>query len=242
MATTARSATLTPTYGERMLDAYIASQPPRITAGKKLKIPNDFQLSRLVDGKPNQFSPAAELTKGRVALFFMPRAFTPTCSNQHLPAVVEAYPEFRKRDIKVFVMSPDNRDVMSAWFRAHDEKGIKKGAVALLTDNCTENKCSDTAPLQQAKELLKAPSAFMIEQIPDYLGDLGRLLGIATKKCEDRHLGLVFPRGVALLHKGLVLDARFEQDPGKCETSHPSKLLDDYERIYKQAQEMHWIE
>jgi peroxiredoxin len=51
----------------------------------------------------------------RVLLFAVPGAFTPTCSEKHLPGYVEHFEEFRKRGIEVYCMAVNDPFVMQAW-------------------------------------------------------------------------------------------------------------------------------
>ena len=48
----------------------------------------------------------------RALLFAVPGAFTPTCSEKHLPGYVEHFEEFRKRGIEVYCM-PDGLQMLS---------------------------------------------------------------------------------------------------------------------------------
>lgn len=57
-----------------------------------------------------------ELFAGRkLVLFGVPGAFTPTCSERHLPGYVKLYPEFRARGVDVFCMAVNDAFVMKAW-------------------------------------------------------------------------------------------------------------------------------
>lgn len=51
----------------------------------------------------------------KVVLFAVPGAFTPTCSNQHLPGYVRDLEAFGKRGIKVACMAVNDAFVMRAW-------------------------------------------------------------------------------------------------------------------------------
>jgi peroxiredoxin len=53
----------------------------------------------------------------RVLLFAVPGAFTPTCSNKHLPGYIEHMPVFRERGIEVMCLAVNDAYVMQAWGR-----------------------------------------------------------------------------------------------------------------------------
>ncbi|MFT3896303.1 MAG: peroxiredoxin [Thermomonas sp.] len=50
-----------------------------------------------------------------VVLFAVPGAFTPTCSERHLPGFVAQYQAFRDKGINVACMSVNDAFVMQAW-------------------------------------------------------------------------------------------------------------------------------
>lgn len=51
----------------------------------------------------------------KVLLFAVPGAFTPTCSEHHLPGYVERFDDFRKRGIDVACVAVNDPFVMQAW-------------------------------------------------------------------------------------------------------------------------------
>ena len=51
----------------------------------------------------------------KVVLFAVPGAFTPTCSERHLPGYIEHYEDFKKRGIDVACMAVNDAFVMQAW-------------------------------------------------------------------------------------------------------------------------------
>ncbi|WP_101925452.1 MULTISPECIES: peroxiredoxin [Luteimonas] len=51
----------------------------------------------------------------QVVLFAVPGAFTPTCSEHHLPGFVAQFEAFRKRGIDVICLSVNDPFVMQAW-------------------------------------------------------------------------------------------------------------------------------
>lgn len=52
---------------------------------------------------------------GKVVIFAVPGAFTPTCSERHLPGFVEHYDEFRHKGVDVACLSVNDPFVMQAW-------------------------------------------------------------------------------------------------------------------------------
>ncbi len=54
----------------------------------------------------------------KVVLFAVPGAFTPTCSERHLPGFVEAFETFRKQGIDVVCIAVNDPFVMQAWGRS----------------------------------------------------------------------------------------------------------------------------
>ena len=68
----------------------------------------------------------------RVVLFAVPGAFTPTCSEAHLPGFVEHYEDFARRGIEVACISVNDPFVMQAWGQA---QGVPKGLRMLADGN-----------------------------------------------------------------------------------------------------------
>ncbi|PJK11155.1 peroxiredoxin [Lysobacteraceae bacterium NML08-0793] len=68
----------------------------------------------------------------RVLLFAVPGAFTPTCSEQHLPGYVAAFDAFASRGVDVICLSVNDPFVMQAWGAA---AGIPEGLRMLADGN-----------------------------------------------------------------------------------------------------------
>src|SRR4051795_13376342 len=66
-----------------------------------------------------------ELFKGKkVVLFAVPGAFTPTCSNNHLPGYLENRDAILSRGVdKIAVVAVNDHHVMSAWARFTGAEG-----------------------------------------------------------------------------------------------------------------------
>ncbi|MFT4257585.1 MAG: peroxiredoxin [Pseudoxanthomonas sp.] len=56
----------------------------------------------------------------KVVLFAVPGAFTPTCSEAHLPGFVKHFDDFRSRGIEVYCTAVNDPFVMQAWGRAEN--------------------------------------------------------------------------------------------------------------------------
>ena len=80
-----------------------------------------------------QTSDSANLFSGkRVVLFSVPGAFTPTCSERHLPGYVQHYDDFAKRGIDVYCLSVNDAFVMQAW---GESQHVPEGLLMLADGN-----------------------------------------------------------------------------------------------------------
>jgi peroxiredoxin len=74
-------------------------------------------LKRLREGMESVDTRA--LFDGRkVVLFAIPGAFTPTCSEKHLPGYIEHFDEFHRRGIEVYCTAVNDPFVLRAWGRS----------------------------------------------------------------------------------------------------------------------------
>ncbi len=92
-----------------------------IQAGDRLP---QAQLQRI--GQGVETVDTSTLFDGKhVVLFAVPGAFTPTCSEKHLPGFVEHFEAFRNKGIDVACMSVNDPFVMQAWGQSqHVPEGL----------------------------------------------------------------------------------------------------------------------
>ncbi len=91
-----------------------------MTIAKGDNIPNATVMMATADG-PQKAETQDVLGSGKVALFAVPGAFTPTCSAKHLPGFVEKAGEFSAKGVdKIVCMSVNDAFVMDAWGKAQN--------------------------------------------------------------------------------------------------------------------------
>jgi peroxiredoxin len=88
-----------------------------ISAGDRLP---DAELRTMTPDGPSTVRTADVLGKGRVVLFAVPGAFTPGCSNVHLPGFVQNAAELRTKGVDTIAcVAVNDVFVLDAWSRAH---------------------------------------------------------------------------------------------------------------------------
>lgn len=70
---------------------------------------------QLIDGDMRPCQTGELFAERKVLLFGVPGAFTPTCSNKHLPGYTSHYAEFQQRGISVMCLAVNDAYVMQAW-------------------------------------------------------------------------------------------------------------------------------
>jgi len=74
-----------------------------------------------------------EIFDGRkVVLFSVPGAFTPTCSERHLPGYIRHFDEFRARGVEVACIAVNDAFVMDAWAKQQE---VPDGLMMLADGN-----------------------------------------------------------------------------------------------------------
>lgn len=92
-----------------------------IKVGERLP---EVPLQRIREGVENVET--RDLVQGtKLVMFAVPGAFTPTCSEKHLPGFVEHFEEFRAKGIDVACLSVNDPFVMQAWAQTqHVPEGL----------------------------------------------------------------------------------------------------------------------
>ncbi|MCO1657176.1 peroxiredoxin [Pseudonocardia humida] len=93
-----------------------------ISAGDPLP---DVELRTMTPDGPGTVRTADALGKGKVVLFAVPGAFTPGCSNVHLPGFVQNSAELRAKGVDTIAcVAVNDVFVMDAWGKAHGADDI----------------------------------------------------------------------------------------------------------------------
>ncbi len=101
-----------------------------MTIAKGDKVPNATVMMATPEG-PQKAETQEILGSGKVALFAVPGAFTPTCSAQHLPGFVDKADAFGAKGVdKIVCMSVNDAFVMDAWSK--DQNASEK--VEMMAD------------------------------------------------------------------------------------------------------------
>jgi peroxiredoxin len=87
----------------------------------------------MTDEGPRPVSSTEALGKGKVVLFAVPGAFTPTCSDHHLPGFVMRADEIRAKGVDAIAcLSVNDPFVMGAWGR---DQGVGDRVLMLADGN-----------------------------------------------------------------------------------------------------------
>ena len=92
----------------------------------------DIKVPIIKNGTSNILSLRDEFKNKRLILFGVPGAFTPTCSEKHLPGYIKLYDSFKKKYIdEIYCLAVNDHYVMKSWLISYSEdhhiKGIADG-------------------------------------------------------------------------------------------------------------------
>lgn len=92
---------------EGRLAEFVDVETPGCTLG-----PNNFQVAELVKGK-------------KIVIFGVPAAFSPTCSDDHLPGYLRLAPQFKAKGVdEIWCVAVNDAFVMGAWGREKKATGV----------------------------------------------------------------------------------------------------------------------
>jgi peroxiredoxin len=93
----------------------------------------DVQLRTMTSDGPKPIGSIEALGKGKVVVFAVPGAFTPTCSDHHLPGFVARVDEIHARGVETIAcLSVNDPFVMGAWGR---DQGVGDRLLMLADGN-----------------------------------------------------------------------------------------------------------
>lgn len=103
-----------------------------ITVQSTLPIDYSLQYIDAKTGDPTTLT-LKELYKGTVVLVGVPAAFSPPCSESHLPSYIDHLGQFAAKGARVVVVSRDNLFALRAWSKTFDV-GDKQDQILFASD------------------------------------------------------------------------------------------------------------
>jgi len=95
------------------------------------KMPNG-ELQQLISTSSITHTSAELFNDKKVVLFAVPGAFTPTCSNSHLPGYIMLAEQIKAKGVEAIIcLSVNDAFVMNAWGEAHN---VNKNNIMMLAD------------------------------------------------------------------------------------------------------------
>ena len=92
-----------------------------ISSGQKIP---SVTIKQVTSEGSSDVDTAALFAGKKVVMFSLPGAFTPTCSQKHLPGYVDKLPELKGQGVDlVACLSVNDAWVMQAWAQQHDALG-----------------------------------------------------------------------------------------------------------------------
>jgi peroxiredoxin (alkyl hydroperoxide reductase subunit C) len=92
-----------------------------IAAGQKIP---SVTIKQATPEGPADIDPAQAFAGKKVVMFSLPGAFTPTCSQKHLPGYVKELAQLKAKGVDIVAcLSVNDAFVMKAWAEQHDALG-----------------------------------------------------------------------------------------------------------------------
>lgn len=97
---------------------------------KGSKLP-EAKLLKLGENGPEAVELSGITGSGRAVVFAVPGAFTPTCTNSHMPSFVKNADAFREKGVPVVAVTVNDPFVAAAWAK---ETGADSAGITVLAD------------------------------------------------------------------------------------------------------------
>ena len=89
---------------------------------------DDFKVPIIKKGMSSISSLKNEFINKKTILFGVPGAFTPTCSEKHLPGYIKLYNSFINKKIDdIYCLSVNDEHVMKSWLLSYSDGEMIKG-------------------------------------------------------------------------------------------------------------------
>jgi len=106
------------------------TEEPRMSIAKGDKLP-EGKLLKLGANGPEEVA-VADLARGHVAIFAVPGAYTPTCTNAHMPSFVKNADKFREKGVsRVICITVNDPFVAGKWAA---DTGATDAGIEVLAD------------------------------------------------------------------------------------------------------------
>ena len=91
------------------------------------KIPS-IKLPIIKNGNSSNLILSDITVNKKIVIFGVPGAFTPTCSEKHLPGYINLYDQFRKKGVhEIYCLSVNDAFVMKAWLGSYSKGYLING-------------------------------------------------------------------------------------------------------------------
>jgi len=165
-----------------------------MTLSKSAQLPSQYSLDYVqFDGsarKGNQESPAklkfSDLSKGTYVIVGTPAAFSPPCSEQHLPGYITNLKDFSDKNAKVIVLSKDNLFANYAWAK-HFNVSEKQDQIIFASDtNLAFSKAVDlsTTEFDPLGEVAARYAIIVKEGVITYIAKEKAITEVTTSSAE----------------------------------------------------------
>ena len=89
---------------------------------------DDFKVPIIKKGMSSISSLKNEFINKKTILFGVPGAFTPTCSEKHLPGYIKLYNSFKNKKIDdIYCLSVNDEHVMKSWLLSYSDGEMING-------------------------------------------------------------------------------------------------------------------